>query len=162
LNRLAFPLFRKVALLIAFGALPATVAVGQAPPTTDAPRYRTYDELTASLGALAQTNPSLVKLVDLGKSHEGRSVWAVEVASGARADARPALLVAANFEGDQVIGSELALSLARHLLLCHGCRGQETARRTCRLHHPARQSRRRRSDVREGEVVPPDQCTEGG
>jgi len=101
--------------LIAFGALPATVAVGQAPPTTDAPRYRTYDELTASLGALAQTNPSLVKLVDLGKSHEGRSVWAVEVASGARADARPALLVAANFEGDQVIGSELALSLARHL-----------------------------------------------
>ena len=30
-------------------------------------------------------------------------------------DARPALLVAANFEGDQLIGSELALYLARHL-----------------------------------------------
>src|SRR5688572_5697968 len=73
--------------------------------------------MTSALKALAQSNASLVKLVDLGKSHEGRSVWAVEIASGAApaADTRPALLVAANFEGDQLIGSELALYLARHL-----------------------------------------------
>ena len=59
----------------------------------------------------------LVKLADIGKSHEGRTVWAVEIAGGGGvpADARPALLVAAAFEGDQLIGSELALHLARHL-----------------------------------------------
>ena len=44
-------------------------------------------------------------------------MWAVEIANtaGPALDARPALLVAANFEGDQLIGSELALYLARHL-----------------------------------------------
>ena len=44
-------------------------------------------------------------------------MWAVEIANaaGTPVDARPALLVAANFEGDQLIGSELALYLARHL-----------------------------------------------
>jgi hypothetical protein len=118
LNRLALSLLPKAALSVALATL-ATAAVGQTttPPaqTADSPRYRTYDELTASLRALGQTNAGLVKLVDLGKSHEGRSVWAVEVASGAGADTRPALLVAANFEGNQVIGSELALALAKHL-----------------------------------------------
>lgn len=112
MNRLPFSLPRSIALALAVFALDAPAVLAQTP---DAPRYRTYDELTAALRGLAQANAGLVKLVDLGKSHEGRSVWAVEVASGSKADARPALLVAANFEGNQVIGSELALLLARHL-----------------------------------------------
>ena len=119
MNRPAFSLPRKIALLVALGAFPSAPALAQT-ATPDAPRYRTYDELTASLRALSQANASLVKLVDLGKSHEGRTVWAVEVASGSRTDARPALLVAANFEGDQIIGSELALFLARHLASSYG------------------------------------------
>ncbi|MDQ3169050.1 MAG: M14 family metallopeptidase, partial [Acidobacteriota bacterium] len=99
-------------------AVSAAVPSAQAP---GAPGYKTYDQLTASLRALAQSHGNLVKLVDLGKSHEGRSVWAVEVANpstgagAAPVDQRPALLVAANLEGDQLIGSELALYLARHL-----------------------------------------------
>ncbi len=99
-----------LALSMSLGAAP----VAQSPDTA---RYRTYDEMTSALRALAQANANLVKLVDLGKSHEGRSVWAVELAnrSGAAVDGRPALLVAANLEGDQLIGSELALHLARHL-----------------------------------------------
>ena len=115
MNRLAFSSPRSVALAIVLGALPPTGALSQTPQAAEAPHYRTYDELTTALRSLAQANASLVKLVDLGKSSEGRSVWAVEVANGSSADKRPALLVAANFEGDQLIGSELALSLARHL-----------------------------------------------
>ena len=77
--------------------------------------------MTAALRALAQSHPNLVTLVDLGKSHQGRSIWAVELSNGspgsgqAAVDQRPALFVGANFEGDQLIGSELALYLARHL-----------------------------------------------
>lgn len=119
MNRLAFSLPRTIALLAALGAFSAVPALAQT-AIPDAPRYRTHEELTASLKALAQANASLVKLVDLGKSHEGRSVWAVEIASGSHKDARPALLVAANFEGDQLIGSELALFLARHLASSYG------------------------------------------
>ena len=103
-----------LALAIAMCAFPPAGPVAQTPDTA---RYKTYDEMTAALRGLAQSSGNLVKLVDLGKSHEGRSVWAVEIANaaGTPVDARPALLVAANFEGDQVIGSELALYLARHL-----------------------------------------------
>ena len=115
MNRFACLLRPWLALPIALCVFPAVSPV--LAQTTDAGRYKTYDEMTAALRALAQSNPTLVKVVDLGKSHEGRSVWAVEIANpaGPAVDSRPALLVAANFEGDQLIGSELALYLARHL-----------------------------------------------
>lgn len=112
MNKLFLSLPRSIVLTLAIGGFGVPPALAQ---TTDAARYRTYDELTAALRGLAQANPGLVKLVDLGKSHEGRSVWALEVAGGSSPHRRPALLVVANFEGNQVIGSELALFLARHL-----------------------------------------------
>lgn len=113
--RHTFSLRPWLALAIAMCAFPAAGPVAQ---TADTGRYKTYSEMTAGLRGLARSNGNLVKLVDLGKSHEGRSIWAVEVANiaGTPVDTRPALLVAANFEGDQVIGSELALYLARHLV----------------------------------------------
>ncbi len=108
---------QAVGLVVAF--LLAVLFAVPAAQTPGAARYRTYDELTAELRALAKSHASLVRLVDLGRSHEGRSVWAVEIANAAAGttppDARPALFVAANFEGDQIVGSELALHLARHL-----------------------------------------------
>jgi hypothetical protein len=114
LSRFARSLRPWFVLAIALCALPAAAPATQ---TVDTPRYRTYDEMTAALRALAQSSPKLVRIVDLGRTHEGRTLWAVEIANtaGPPVDARPALLVAANFEGDQLIGSELALYLARHL-----------------------------------------------
>jgi hypothetical protein len=102
------------ALAIVVGAFPASRPVAQ---TADTARYRTYDELTTALRSLAKSHASLVKVVEIGKSHEGRSVWAVEIANGAGTPVadRPALLVAANLEGDQLIGSEIAVHLAQHL-----------------------------------------------
>ena len=95
---------------------PAAAPLAQSPASAT---YKTYDQLTASLRDLAKTHAGVVKLVEIGKSREGRSIWAAEIASTGTnrtaADARPALLVAANLEGDQLIGSELALYLARHL-----------------------------------------------
>src|SRR5688572_32867574 len=92
LIRHALSLRPWLALAIAMCAFPAAGPVAQ---TTDTARYKTYDEMTAALRGLAQANANLVKLVDLGKSHEGRAVWAVEIANGAGTpvDARPALLV---------------------------------------------------------------------
>ncbi|MDQ3070042.1 MAG: M14 family metallopeptidase [Acidobacteriota bacterium] len=92
--------------------------------TADTARYRTYDEMTAAIKAI---NSPVMKVVDLGKSHEGRSVWALELANRSGAvpvDQRPALFVGANFEGDQLIGSELALYLARHLAQSYGSDAQ--------------------------------------
>ena len=84
----------------------------------DYSRYHTYDELTAALRDLAKTHATLAKVVEVAKTREGRSVWAIEIANpaGTPVNERPALLIAANFEGDQLIGSELALYVAERLL----------------------------------------------
>jgi hypothetical protein len=84
----------------------------------DYTRYHTYDELTAALRELVKTHAALAKLVEVAKTREGRSIWAIEIANpaGTPLAERPALLVAANLEGDQVIGSELALFVADALL----------------------------------------------
>jgi hypothetical protein len=106
------------------GALAAGVAVAvavtmaQAPAGIDHTRYHTYDQLTAALRGLAKAHPERAKLVEVAKSREGRSVWALEIAnpSGTPVAERPALLIAANLEGDQVIGSQVALYVAEALL----------------------------------------------
>jgi len=84
----------------------------------DTAKYHTYQELGTALKAAAAANPTLAKVVSIGKSAEGRDIWVIEIAApgGTPIDERPALLVAANFEGDHLIGSELALFLADSLL----------------------------------------------
>ena len=81
-------------------------------------KYHTYQELATALKAAAAAHPDLAKVVSIGKTREGRDLWAIEIASGAGAPpaSRPALLIAANFEGDHLIGSELALATADYLL----------------------------------------------
>ena len=105
-----------VATMVAAGLAFGTSGVARV-AAADYTRYHTYDELTAALRELAKTHANLVKLVDLARRDEGRSVWAIEIGNpaGTPLDERPALLVAANFEGDQLIGSELALFSPRHL-----------------------------------------------
>jgi len=86
--------------------------------TTDFARYHNYQELADALRAIAGAHADLARLVSIGRTGEGRDIWAVEIANpaGTPVDERPALLVAANFEGDHLIGSELALFLADYLL----------------------------------------------
>ena len=84
----------------------------------DYTRYHTYDELTAALSGLAKAHANLAKLVEVAKTREERTVWAIEIASpaGRPVAERPALFIAANLEGDQVIGSAIALHVAESLL----------------------------------------------
>ena len=102
------------------GALTAIIGWLAVAPTgaADTTKYHTYAELSAALKAAAAAHPNLATLVSIGKSAEGRDIWAIEIAnpSGTPVDQRPGLLIAANFEGDHVIGSELAVYLADYLL----------------------------------------------
>lgn len=99
----------------------AAIFVWLLPPVaaaTDFSKYHTYQELSGELKALVAANPTIAKIASIGKTREGRDIWAVEIANpaGTPVDQRPALLVAANFEGDHVIGSELALYLVDFLV----------------------------------------------
>ena len=94
----------------------AEVLCGRPLPTSRS--YHTYEELAAALKAAVAAHPDLAKLVSIGKTREGRDIWAVEIAkpSGPPVDTRPGLLIAATFEGDHLIGSELALYTVDFLL----------------------------------------------
>ncbi|MBP1660093.1 MAG: peptidase carboxypeptidase [Candidatus Aminicenantes bacterium] len=88
-------------------------AAGQAPAG-----YHDHAALTKALQALAAANKAVVKIESIGKTKGGRDIWALEIANpGAVAPAkRPALLIAAGFEGDHLVGTEIALASAEYLV----------------------------------------------
>ncbi len=80
--------------------------------------YRTYEQVTTMLQTMADHHSDIASLESLGQTIEGRDVWMLQIGNpaGVPLEQRPALLIAANFEGDQLIGSELALATAHRLL----------------------------------------------
>jgi hypothetical protein len=93
-------------------------AAAGAAPAQNAPRYHTYAEMTAALQSLAGAHKTIARIASIGKTRGGRDIWAVEIANpaGVPPAKRPALLVAANFEADHLVGSEIALSAVEFLL----------------------------------------------
>jgi hypothetical protein len=89
-----------------------------AAPALDFSKYHNYAELTAALQGLVKEHTDIAKLIEIGKTRENRSIWAVEIANaaGSASPTRPALLIAANFEADHLVGSELALFTVDYLL----------------------------------------------
>jgi hypothetical protein len=81
-------------------------------------KYHTYAEMTALLRSLADAHKGISRLASIGKTAGGRDIWALEIAdpAGTPVKERPALLVAANFEADHLVGSEIALAVADALL----------------------------------------------
>jgi len=84
--------------------------------------YRTYEQVTTMMQTMADHHADIASLQSLGQTLEGRDVWMLQIGNpaGVPLEQRPALLVAANFEGNQLIGSELALATAHHLLHEYG------------------------------------------
>jgi hypothetical protein len=98
-----------LALLLVFAAVPAAAQ--------EKPAFRDHAALTKAVQALAGANKTLVQVGSIGKSRGGRDIWAIEIAGPGAVPPgkRPALLVAAGFEGDDLTGTELALAVAEYL-----------------------------------------------
>jgi len=113
LTRSARPAAVLPVLIVLGLALAGVPAGAQAPP-----KYRDHAGLTKALQALAGTAKATARLESIGKTRGGRDIWALEIANpgGVPKDKRPALLIAAGFEGDHLAGSEIALSVAEALL----------------------------------------------
>ena len=80
--------------------------------------YRNYKSLRSHLASLARREPNLVRLDTLARSLEGRKIWIAEIGRGddeARST-RPAMLVVAGIEGDDLIGSRVAASWIESLI----------------------------------------------
>ena len=101
----------------ALAAMWGVVFVVSAAPATE-PGYQTHAELSASINRLAGEHGSACTVESIGTSREGRALWALRVArpGPVEADRRPAMLIAANIDGDHVIGSAVAMGIAERLL----------------------------------------------
>jgi len=96
---------------------PASTAIGN--PADD---YHNYKSLTDVLQRLADGSPKITKLTSIGKTLKGRDIWMLQVSgvNGPSALEKQALLICGNLEGDHIIGSEVALGIAEHLVGQYG------------------------------------------
>ena len=101
----------------AFGLTLMTLLISGMAAAQDFAKYHNYAELTTLAQGLAQAHPQIVKLESIGKTLEKRDLWILQIANpaGVPLAERPALFVAANFEADHLIGSELAFFMADYL-----------------------------------------------
>jgi len=109
----------KVLLFVMAGILVSAISGWLANVSAqEAPGYRNYSALTKVLKQMADQHSDLARLKSIGQTAEGREIWLLTLANqkGTPPDQRPGILVAANFEGDHLIGSELTLRVADYLL----------------------------------------------
>lgn len=112
--------FRRLGV-ISIAALCALVFFASTGITQEFTKYHTYDELTGALRSMVNDHRNIARLESIGKTLEGRDIWMVEIANrnggnGVPVEERPALFIGANFEGDHLIGSEIALYIVDYLL----------------------------------------------
>ena len=78
--------------------------------------------MAKQLTSLAEQNPDVVRVTNIARSRGKRKVWLVEVGKGTEQDrqTRPAMLVVAGIEGNDLIGSSVAASWLKRLIERHG------------------------------------------
>lgn len=78
--------------------------------------YHDYPALTEALQEIAAGYPELVALDTIGQSVEGRELWMLKISDRVHDDEEePRLIYIANMHGDEVVGKEMLLRLAREL-----------------------------------------------
>ena len=121
---------------------PADAPRAEAPPAEAAPeaaqpevpvevgQYHDYQQLTHEVRALAEAHPGSCQVESIGLSRDGREIWALRLAMAGdiEPDHRPAMLIAANIDGDHLVGSEVALEVAGRLLERAGGDDEEATR----------------------------------
>jgi carboxypeptidase T len=81
--------------------------------------YHTYDQMTAELTALAEKNPEISKLVSLGKTPEGRDIWALKISSGAQSDDtrnKPGIVITGCHHAREWMSMEVPMKVANDLI----------------------------------------------
>jgi hypothetical protein len=84
--------------------------------------------LTGALKTLADTYPQLATLKSIGKSHEGRDIWAITLNNPRTGPAqrKPGFYIDANIHGNEIQGAEVALYAVWFLLTQYGSNEQAT------------------------------------
>ena len=84
--------------------------------------YYTYEQVTEALKALNRAYPEITMIEEVGKSEEGRIIWALTINNPktGQALAKPGVYVDGNIHGNEIQAGEVCLYLANRLLTKYG------------------------------------------
>ncbi len=100
---------------------PAALARTTAQLSGDMGAYHTWQELGAELAALAESYPDIMRLTSIGRSVEGREIWAVKLSDHPDLEEDEAeVLLTANIHAREIITPEILLDLIHHLTTQYG------------------------------------------
>lgn len=85
-------------------------------------RYYRYDELTELLKGFQTEFPGLVRMIEIGKSHEGRPIWLMEVTNFETGEpsTKPAYWCDGNIHASEVSASSAVLHILYTLVIKYG------------------------------------------
>ncbi len=93
--------------------------------------YQNYEEITQDLTALAEKYPDKAQKVSLGKTHEGRDIWALRVSSNIsdpKTAEKPAVVITGVHHAREWATSQVPGSIAKETLANYGKDPAATAR----------------------------------
>jgi len=84
----------------------------------EAKLYHNFAQVESELKALEKQYPDLAKLVSLGKTHEGRDIWAIKISKGAQEDtsSKPGIIITGAHHAREWASVEVPLYLANLLI----------------------------------------------
>jgi len=108
------------ALFAAAFGMGAMVAPASAYPPEDA-GYHDYAEMTTAIHEIAESNPEIAQLFSIGRSFEGRELWAAKVSDHVGTDEdEPEVLFDGGMHGREHMSTEMAVALFRNLVDGYG------------------------------------------
>jgi len=110
-------------ILLAFSAMP--VSAGDFPPKDS--RYHNYDEMVMDIHATEAAHPNIVHVFSIGKSYQGRDIWAAKISDNVATDENePEILFDALHHAREHLSVEQALYLLHLLANGYGVDSQIT------------------------------------
>ena len=89
---------------------------GHIPEGSVPAQYHTYITLTTDLQQIAADYPSIVRLVSIGQSVQGRELWFVKLTDNPDVEENePGLTYISSMHGDEVVGKELLFNLIDYI-----------------------------------------------
>jgi hypothetical protein len=116
----------EIAVLSANGFRPVVVLerMRDAVASLDLPdrgEYHSYAEITSDLAAWADAYPDITELVSMGRSVEGRELWALKITDNPEAEeSEPEIQWIGGHHGDETISVEVPYYMADYLLANYG------------------------------------------
>ena len=111
---------------VAVAVLSAALVLGShAEPVTAYPPadsgYLDYDEMATAIHQIAAAKPSIARLFSIGRTYEGRELWAAKVSDNVGVDEdEPEVLFDGGMHGREHMSTEMAVALFRNLVQGYG------------------------------------------